>query len=99
MACDPNVFAEVPIFSLLDADERAILADHVDLRRFVARQRIYKAGDPGGRAYIVLNGVVEVSMVDEEQRRLRFADHELDTLERIARIEGQEYASRGVHGE
>ena len=68
MACDPNVFAEVPIFSLLDADERAILADHVDFRRFVARQRIYKAGDPGGRAYIVLTGAVEVSMVDDEQR-------------------------------
>ena len=68
MACDPNVFAEVPIFSLLDADERAILADHVDLRRLVARQRIYKAGDPGGRAYILLSGRVEVSMVDDEQR-------------------------------
>ena len=68
MACDPNVFAEVPIFSLLDADERAILADHVDLRRLAARQRIYKAGDPGGRAYILLSGRVEVSMVDEEQR-------------------------------
>jgi CRP/FNR family cyclic AMP-dependent transcriptional regulator len=68
MAVDPSVFAEVPIFSLLDADERAILADHVELRRFVARQRIYKTGDPGSRAYIVLNGRVEVSMVDEEQR-------------------------------
>jgi len=40
MACDPSVFAEVPIFSLLDADERAILADHVELRRFVSRQRM-----------------------------------------------------------
>jgi uncharacterized membrane protein len=68
MACDPTVFAEVPIFSLLDADERAILADHVELRRFVTRQRIYKAGDTGGRAYIVLTGRVEVSMIDEEQR-------------------------------
>ena len=68
MACDPSVFAEVPIFSLLDADERAILADHVELRRFVTRQRIYKTGDPGGRAYIVLTGRVEVSMIDEEQR-------------------------------
>src|SRR5262245_1590494 len=68
MACDPSVFAEVPIFSLLDADERAILADHVDIRRFVARQRIYKAGDPGHRAYIVLSGRVQVSMVDEEQQ-------------------------------
>jgi uncharacterized membrane protein len=68
MACDPSVFAEVPIFSLLDADERAILADHVELRRFVARQRIYKMGDPGSRAYIVFTGRVEVSMVDEEHR-------------------------------
>jgi len=67
MACDPAVFAEVPIFSLLDADERAILADHVELRRFVARQRIYKVGDPGSRAYIVLTGKVEVSIIDEDQ--------------------------------
>src|SRR6266849_5658709 len=65
MACDPNVFAEVPIFSLLDADERAILADHVELRRFVGRQRIYRVGDPGSRAYIVLTGRVEVSMLDD----------------------------------
>jgi len=68
MACDPSVFAEVPIFSLLDADERAILAEHVELRRFVARQRIYKIGDPGRHAYIIRTGRVQVSMVDEEQR-------------------------------
>jgi hypothetical protein len=37
------VFAEVPIFSMLDADERAILAEHVKRRRFAARQRIYSA--------------------------------------------------------
>jgi hypothetical protein len=37
------VFAEVPIFSMLDADERAILAEHVERRRSVARQRIYSA--------------------------------------------------------
>ena len=34
MACDPTVFADIPIFSLLDADERCILAEHVELRRF-----------------------------------------------------------------
>src|SRR5262249_2909651 len=68
MACDPNVFAEVPLFSLLDADERAVLAEHVELKRFVARQRIYKTGDLSPHAYIVLSGRVEVSMIDEEQR-------------------------------
>ena len=37
MPCDPTVFAEIPIFSLLDADERAVLAEQVELRRFRAR--------------------------------------------------------------
>ena len=33
MPCDPTVFEEIPIFSLLDADERAVLAEQVELRR------------------------------------------------------------------
>ncbi len=32
MPCDPTVFEEIPIFSLLDADERAVLAEQVELR-------------------------------------------------------------------
>jgi len=47
MPCDATIFESVPIFSLLDADERAVLAEHVELRRFSARQRIYR---PGTRA-------------------------------------------------
>jgi len=31
-----------------------------------ARQRIYKAGDPGGRAYVVVSGAVRVTTVDED---------------------------------
>jgi hypothetical protein len=48
MPCDPTVFEDIPISSLLDADERAVLAEHVELRQFQARHRIYKPGDPGG---------------------------------------------------
>ena len=48
MPCDPSVFAEIPVFSLLDADERAVLAEQVELRRFRPRQRIFKPGDGGG---------------------------------------------------
>lgn len=68
MACDPGVLGQIPIFSLLDGDERAVLAEHVEVRQFAAHQRIYKAGDPGGRAYLVLTGRVQVSMLDDEQR-------------------------------
>jgi CRP/FNR family cyclic AMP-dependent transcriptional regulator len=70
MPCDPSVFEGIPIFSLLDADERAVLADQVELRRFPARQRIYKAGDPGGKAYVVLNGHVKVVVIDEDHQEV-----------------------------
>ena len=41
------MFADIPIFSLLDADERAVLAEQVELRRFAPRQRIYRRGRAG----------------------------------------------------
>jgi CRP/FNR family cyclic AMP-dependent transcriptional regulator len=70
MACDASVFEAIPIFSLLDADERAVLADHVELRRFAARQRIYKIGDPGEKAYFLLSGSVQVLTIDEDHQEV-----------------------------
>ena len=70
MPCDPAVFEDIAIFSLLDADERAVLAEQVELRRFTARQRIYKPGDPGGKAYIKLTGRVHVVVVDEDHQEV-----------------------------
>jgi len=68
MPCDASVFEEVPIFSLLDADERAVLAEQVELREFAPRQRIYKVGDQGGRAYVMVSGAVRVTTVDEDHQ-------------------------------
>ena len=70
MPCDASVFEEIPIFSLLDADERAVLAEQVELREFVARQRIYKIGDPGGKAFIVVKGQVQVIVIDEDNQEV-----------------------------
>jgi len=70
MPCDPSVFEEIPIFSLLDADERAVLAEQVELRRFAARHRIYKPGDPGGKAYLVLTGQVQVIVIDDDHQEV-----------------------------
>jgi uncharacterized membrane protein len=70
MPCDPSVFEDIPIFSLLDADERAVLADQVELRRFQARQRVYKVGDPGEKAYELLSGRVEVVVIDEDNQEV-----------------------------
>jgi CRP/FNR family cyclic AMP-dependent transcriptional regulator len=67
MACDPQELRHVPLFALLDDDELAVLAAQVDLKRFAARQRIYKIGDPGSQAYVLMSGRVQVTTVDEDQ--------------------------------
>src|SRR6202522_145864 len=70
MPCDPIELKHVPLFALLDDDEIAVLAGQVDLKVFAARQRIYKMGDPGMHAYILLSGSVQVSTVDEDHQEV-----------------------------
>jgi CRP/FNR family cyclic AMP-dependent transcriptional regulator len=70
MPCDPEELKHVPLFALLDDDETAVLAAQVDLRTFAPRQRIYKIGDPGAHAYILLSGAVQVSTVDEDHQEV-----------------------------
>ncbi|MGH7353524.1 MAG: Crp/Fnr family transcriptional regulator [Candidatus Rokuibacteriota bacterium] len=53
-----------------DADERAVLAEHVEARRFSPRQRIYRAGDSGEKAYVVLSGQVQIVMIDEDNQEI-----------------------------
>ncbi len=70
MACDPETLRRVPLFALLDDDEIAVLAGQVEVRNFAPRQRIYKLGDEGGRAYIMVSGAVRVTIVDEDQQEV-----------------------------
>ena len=70
MACNPEVLKHVPLFALLDEEETAVLAGQVRLKTFVPRQRIYKIGDPGGQAYVVVSGRVRVATVDQDQQEV-----------------------------
>ena len=70
MACDPNELKHVPLFALLDDEEAAVLAAQVELKKFAPRQRIYKIGDPGKQAYVMMSGVVQVTTVDEDHQEV-----------------------------
>src|SRR5215813_2098845 len=72
MPCDTQMLKAVPLFSLLDDDELAILGEQTELRTFSARQRIYKMGDPAGTAYVVISGAVQVMTIDEDQQDVVF---------------------------
>ncbi len=70
MACSPEILRRVPLFALLDDDETAVLAGQVEVKTFTQRQRIWKIGDPGGQAYVLVSGVVRVTTVDEDQQEV-----------------------------
>jgi CRP/FNR family cyclic AMP-dependent transcriptional regulator len=70
MACDPEILSAVPLFSLLDKDELAVLASQVEVKTFAIRQRIYKRGDAGGRAYVLVKGAVRVTTIDQDHQEV-----------------------------
>jgi CRP/FNR family cyclic AMP-dependent transcriptional regulator len=70
MACDPEALRHVPLFALLDEEETAVLAGQVELKRFAARQRIYKMGEATGQAYVMVSGRVRVTTLDQDQQEV-----------------------------
>ena len=70
MPCNPEILRQVPLFALLDDDETSVLAAQVEVKNFSPRQRIYKIGDAGERAYVLVSGLVRVTTVDEDHQEV-----------------------------
>ena len=68
MPCAPDILRQVPLFAQLDDDETAVLSAHVEIKTFAARQRIYKIGEPGGRAYVMVSGSVRLTTIDDDHQ-------------------------------
>jgi uncharacterized membrane protein len=74
MPCTADELRHVPLFSLLDDEELQVLSQQVEVRDFAAKQRIYKAGEPNGPAYVMLHGAVEVTLIDEDGQEVIFSE-------------------------
>lgn len=70
MACKAEDLRQIPLFALLDDDEMAVLAAQVEIKKFAPRQRIYKIGEPGKHAYVMMSGMVRVTTVDEDHQEV-----------------------------
>ena len=68
MPCKTEDLRQIPLFALLDDDEIAVLAAQVEIKKFAARQRIYKIGEPGKHAYVMMSGLVRVTTVDHDHQ-------------------------------
>ena len=74
MPCNPKELRHVPLFSLLDDDELAVLAQQVEMRDFAPMQRIYKTGEPSVSAFLVMTGAVRVTSIDEDGQEVLFSE-------------------------
>src|SRR5262249_50511281 len=76
MSTTAAMIGEVPIFELLDDQERAALAERMDCRDFKQGDVIFDYGDPGGEIFILRSGQVEVYVENHEGEKIVLAENE-----------------------
>lgn len=70
MSADATLLAGVPLFKLLDDEERIALAGHLDVIRHPAGHLMWEYGDPGNSFYVIRSGRVEVFLKDDTGERI-----------------------------
>jgi CRP/FNR family transcriptional regulator, cyclic AMP receptor protein len=65
-----EILSDVPFFSLLDDQERAALAERLDVVEYRAGHVLFNRGDPGDTLYVVLKGVVEMWFKNDTGERM-----------------------------
>ncbi|HEX2735977.1 MAG TPA: DUF1003 domain-containing protein [Polyangiaceae bacterium] len=70
MSTNPETLAEVPLFALLDPQERAILAERVESITVPKGKAIFSYGDPGDSLYLVRSGEVEIYFKNDTGDRI-----------------------------
>ncbi len=97
MACDPESLKDVALFSLLDQEELDVLAAQVERKEYAPLQRIYKIGDPGGRAYVMVSGKVRLTMIDEDHQEVVLSEPEAGELFGLASmLEGTPHKTTAI---
>ena len=70
MATPTELLAEVPIFALLDDQERATLAERLDVVTAKAGDVLFNRGDPGDSLFVVRRGKVEICFKNDTGDRI-----------------------------
>ena len=84
-----SMIGEVPIFGLLDEEEREALAQMMNSRDFKAGEAIFQYGDPGGEIFILRNGSVEVYVESTDGEKIILAENEKgDVLGELSFLDG-----------
>jgi CRP/FNR family cyclic AMP-dependent transcriptional regulator len=65
-----EMLSNVPFFALLDDQERATLAERIDVVTVPAGQTLFNRGDPGDSMFVVRTGVVEMWFKNDVGERI-----------------------------
>ncbi len=89
MSTNVTMIAEVPIFELLDDEEREALAQMLDSRDFKAGENIFKYGEQGGEIYILRTGRVELYVESTDGEKIILAENERgDVIGELSFLDG-----------
>jgi uncharacterized membrane protein len=65
-----EMLSEIPLFALLDDDERAAVAAALESRQYAHEAVIFNEGEPGDEIFIVHSGTVEVFTISDTGQRI-----------------------------
>ena len=89
MSTNVTMIGEVPIFGLLDDEEREALAQMMDSRDFKEGETVFHYGDPGGEIFILRNGSVELYVENTEGEKLILSENEQgDVIGELSFLDG-----------
>jgi CRP/FNR family cyclic AMP-dependent transcriptional regulator len=70
MPIDASILNEIEHLRELNPDEKAALADKIDLLRYSTGQSVFNYGDPGHALYIVRSGEVEIYVKNDQGEKI-----------------------------
>jgi CRP/FNR family cyclic AMP-dependent transcriptional regulator len=73
MACEAKLLADIELFEHVTEEDRASLAEFIDLRQLAAGETLFKTGEPGEALYIVRDGEVELYIKDTAGQKILLA--------------------------
>lgn len=73
MASDARLIADFEAFEDVTEEDRASLAESIDLHQLAAGETLFKTGEPGEALYVVRDGEVELYIKDTAGQKILLA--------------------------
>lgn len=100
MSTTVTMIGEVPIFGLLDDEEREALAQMMDCRDFKKGETLYDYGDAGGEIFILRQGKVELYVESTDGQKIVLSENEPgDVIGELSFLDGGSRTATAVASE